>query len=174
MSTKLRFFLNKKFAFFNGRISPNFGSPCCKYGQNGKPMSSERASEIFGKLQTELPNWSLESNGKRLIKFVYISDFYQLPEIIRQIIKIDETDTRNQPSFSVNNGDLLKIELLSNSIGGLSGVDFELALKLNSVDWKHYGAVELKTDKNYRMEMRMLKNEEENKRVMDELMSNEK
>ena len=157
--------LKKRFSFFNGQISPNFGTPCCKYGQGGKPLPIEKVQEAWRGLQNELQFWNLNAENTRLTKFVFLSNYYMAPRIIREIVAIDEMDTRNQPCVSVLNGDLLKIEVFSNSIGGLSMVDFELALKLNAIDFPKFGGVELKTDKNYRMEIRMMKNEEENRKV---------
>ena len=165
MKTRIQQILKKNFSFFNGQISPNFGTPCCKYGQQGKPLAFKKVQEAWRELQDNLQFWNLNEEHTKLNKFVFLTNYYMSPRIIREIIAIDEMDTRNQPCVSVLNGDLLKIEVFSNSIGGLSMVDFELALKLNSIDFPKFGGIELKTDKNYRMEIRMMKNEEENRKV---------
>ncbi len=132
-------------------------------------MPLEKARTIFETLQVDLKYWNLSPDGTRLVKWVYLNDYYQAGRIIDEILTIDRQETRNTPSFALLNGDLLKIELVSPSIQGLSSVDFELALKLNSVDFERFGGWELPTDRNYRTEVRMRKNEMANRRVMEEI-----
>ncbi len=44
---------------------------------------------------------------------------------------MDTLTTKNCPSFHLTKGELLKVELYSPSLDGLSQIDFELAMKIN-------------------------------------------
>ncbi len=161
--------LARSFAFFGGRLSPKFGKPCCKYGQDGKPLSKEKALASFEEVREFLPGWSLNEAYTSLRKFVYLNDFYKAPEIIKRVIDIDQMDTQNKPSVELINGDLLKIELKSHSVGGLSHVDFELAILLNGIDFESYHCIPVSGEKGYRREVREVKSQFESKKIEEML-----
>ena len=171
MFKKLNIFQSKLFSFHNNKISPKYGTPCCKYGQNNKPLKKELVTQIFKELENNLHNWNLENENSKLTRYFYIQEYYQVTHVINDILSIDRQNGQTKPSILVINGDLLKIELCSYDLNGLSTKDFELALKLNAIQWGEYRLLELKNERFYRREARTLINEIENKKIREELKS---
>ena len=155
----------KRFAFFGGKVSPKFGKPCCKYGQDGKPLPVDKVLANYEQVKEFLDGWSFNENHTALQKFIYLEDFYQVPALIKKIIDIDQMDTQNKPNIQLINGDLLKIELKSHNVGGLSHVDFELAILLNAIDLGFFSGLVVKSDKGYRREVREIKNRIESEKI---------
>ena len=57
----------------------------------------------------------------------------------------------------MKNGDLLRLELYSASLKGLSKVDFELAMHINKIKFDDYEVIPIEDEKNYRAEVRIKK-----------------
>ncbi len=76
---------------------------------------------------------------------------------IKEVAKVDDLTLRNSPNFSMKNGDLLRLELYSASLKGLSKVDFELAMHINKINFNDYELIPVEDEKNYRSEVRMKK-----------------
>lgn len=136
-----RFF--RRFSMFNSRISEKYGQKCCRYNQNGQPMAESTAHSTFSGLREFLQGWKLKENSRRLIKDFYFEDYPLAIQFLKEIAKIDALVTKNCPSFHVEKGELLKLELYSPSLDGLSQVDFELAMRINGINTKEYGLIEI-------------------------------
>ena len=161
--------LNKRaprwFAFFGGKISEKFGTTCCRYGQNGKPMTPARVQEHYKELEGYLHNWQIGEDSDRLVKYIYLSNYHEAKDLIADIIKIDEHTVRNKPEIELLKGDLLKITLISQPLKGLSQFDFDLAMRINTLKLESYDAMEVSGPKKYRAEVRMKKHEAEQAQI---------
>lgn len=159
--------------YFTTQISTKFGNKCCKYGLNGIPFTKEQCDNMFSTLSQYLKGWNLNEDRTRLNKYIYVEDYYNSHAIIKRIIDTDNYTHKNKPSIRLYNGDLIDIELYSIPLKGLSQVDFELAIKINSIEFKKYGCYELDNNKNYRAKVRVLKNEYENNKINEVLKDTE-
>ena len=159
--------LKKTFAFFNGQISPKKGKPCDRYGQDGLPLSPPDASALHKKFSSKIPNFQLSPKKDSLLRFIYFSDFYEIPFFLEKIAKIDKFSAiKNKPNFSVKNGDFLVLELKSHSLGGLSQMDFELAIRIESeVGLAEFGGEDCVRERGYRREVRLREESREKERV---------
>lgn len=87
------------FGFFNGKISEKFGQKCCRYNQNGKPLSKEVVTKTYESLKTFLPGWKVNEDFTRLEKYFYLEDYLKAVEFISKVALVDSIQTRNTPSF---------------------------------------------------------------------------
>lgn len=67
MTTPLR----RSMAFFNKKISQKYGEKCCRYNQNGKPLSSFQAEAMFNNLEEFMAQWHLEESHTRLRRYFF-------------------------------------------------------------------------------------------------------
>ena len=123
--------LVRGFAFFNQKISPKYGEKCCKYGLNGKPFPPERVQAFYDNLKGEIEGWKISEDYKMLYRYYYCEDYLAGLTMIKIIGEVDGGSTQNLPNVHFTNGNLLKVELISHPIKGISQVDFELATRLN-------------------------------------------
>lgn len=164
---------SRLFTLYNSQISEKYGQKCCRYNQNGKPMSETKAKETFSVLRDFLFGWKLASGARRLIRVFYFEDYPLAIEFLKEIAKIDSLTTRNCPSFHVEKGELLKLELYSASLDGLSQVDFELAMRINGMKFNDFSLIEIEDEKNYKDEARRRRFERESEKIQRELKSQE-
>ena len=153
--------LARGFAFFNQKISPKYGEKCCKYGLNGKPFPAERAKTFYENLKSQIEGWRMDDGYTHLYRYYYCEDYLAALTLIKTIGEIDGKTTQNLPNFHLTNGNLVKVELTSHPLKGLSQVDFELAIHLNRLPLKEMMVVPIEDPKNYRMEVRMKKQAQE-------------
>lgn len=160
-------------AFFNGKIAEKYGTKCCRYGQNGKPMAADRVKEHYKELEPYLKSWKIGDDYDRLVKYIYLNNYHDAKDLITDIIKIDEHTVRNKPEIRLINGDLIEVTLISQPLKGLSQFDFDLAMRINTLKLDGYNAMEVSGPKKYRAEVRIKKHEDEQdqiKRLLDETM----
>ena len=162
-----------RFAFYNSRISDKYGQKCCRYNQNGLPMSGSKAQETFKTLKDFLSGWKLSNDFRRLNRVFYFEDYTLAIEFLREIAKIDCLSTRNCPSFHVEKGELLRLELYSASLNGLSQVDFELAMRINGLKLGLFSLIEIDDERNYKEEIRKKRFERESAKIQQDLKSQE-
>jgi pterin-4a-carbinolamine dehydratase len=142
------------FSFFNKQISTKYGEKCCKYGQNGIPLPKESVERTVTGLGTMLKGWKVDDKATMLYRFFYAKDYLNAVQFIKEVAKLDALSTKNQPSFHLTKGELLKIELYSPPLMGLSQVDFELALAINQLKFNEYELEPIEGDeKAYKLEI---------------------
>eukprot|EP00331_Platyophrya_macrostoma_P002676 CAMPEP_0176423420 /NCGR_PEP_ID=MMETSP0127-20121128/10272_1 /TAXON_ID=938130 /ORGANISM="Platyophrya macrostoma, Strain WH" /LENGTH=75 /DNA_ID=CAMNT_0017804365 /DNA_START=230 /DNA_END=457 /DNA_ORIENTATION=- len=71
-------------------------------------------------------------------------------QFMREVAKMDALTHKNHPSFTIQAGDFLKVELYSAALDGLSQVDFQLAMEINRMKYEEFSLVPVKGEKNYR------------------------
>lgn len=58
-------------SFFNNHISDSYGKKCCRYNQNGEPLSEAKAQKIFASASKVLTGWKLAEAGRKLVRKYY-------------------------------------------------------------------------------------------------------
>lgn len=139
----------RRFALYNSKISEKYGEKCCRYNQNNRPMEENTAKNTLAALKEFLGGWNLCSAGRRLVRNFYFEDYPLAIQFLKEIAKIDALSTKNCPSFHVEKGELLKLELYSPSLDGLSQVDFELAMRINALKLEEFALIEINNLERY-------------------------
>eukprot|EP01016_Furgasonia_blochmanni_P021123 TRINITY_DN2344_c0_g1_i2.p2 TRINITY_DN2344_c0_g1~~TRINITY_DN2344_c0_g1_i2.p2 ORF type:complete len:133 (-),score=21.60 TRINITY_DN2344_c0_g1_i2:311-709(-) len=88
---------------------------------------------------------------------------------MQEIAKMDSLSTKNNPNFVMKQGELLRIELYSAALGGLSQIDFQLAMNINRMEFDDYFVIPVEDEVNYRREVRMKKNQKESMQIQQML-----
>lgn len=145
------------FGFFNKQISDKYGRKCCRYNQDGKPMAKETVVKTFEELKGFIQGWKISDNYLSLYRYFYTEDYLMAVQYMKDIAKIDALEYKNCPGFELKLGELLKVELLSPSIKGLSQVDFQLAMKINLLKLEDYMLIPLNDVSNYKKEVMKFK-----------------
>lgn len=79
----------REFSFFNKQISDKYGKKCCRYHQDGKPLSANKAEQIKSSVEDFLKGWSFDTEHKKLIRYFFIEDYILGVQFIKDIAKID-------------------------------------------------------------------------------------
>ena len=150
--------LKRPFAFFNGKISPKLGTPCCKYGLENKPFTKEESERFMRIMGDLIAGFHLSEDGSCLKKFVFLQDYKHAGSLMKKVLDLDIMHTNNKPELEYTNGDLVTIRLKSHSLNGLSQVDVQLAALISDIDLDEFGGFDVDNTKgNYRREARMVK-----------------
>eukprot|EP01017_Pseudomicrothorax_dubius_P028265 TRINITY_DN3350_c0_g1_i1.p1 TRINITY_DN3350_c0_g1~~TRINITY_DN3350_c0_g1_i1.p1 ORF type:complete len:145 (-),score=28.83 TRINITY_DN3350_c0_g1_i1:35-469(-) len=128
--------LRRSFSFFNKKISTKYGEKCCRYNQNGQPMPKEKVKAIMETVKPFMQGWKLNEEHTQLIRLFYTRNYLMAVQFIKDVAKIDALSTRNCPSFHLTKGELLRLEVYSPPINGLSQVDFDLAMRINQMNFE--------------------------------------
>ena len=155
--------MRRGFAFFGNKISPKFGEKCCRYGLNGKPFEAHRVATYYDNLKDELQGWRISEDSRSLYRYFYCEDYLAGITLMRTVVEIDGSSTQNLPNMEITNGNLVKVELTSHPLKGLSHIDFELAIRLNKIDLDALHVVPVENPQNYRAEVRLKKQDKESK-----------
>lgn len=165
--------LRRGFAFFNGKISPKTGSKCCRYGLNGIPFNQQQVDTFKESMKGLIEGWSISEGNKSLYRFFYSEDYLGAIEFVNNVVSVDQKTTQNQPEFHITNGNLVKVELTSHTLKGLSQVDFELASRINGINFEDLNVIPVSSDKRYRAEVRMIVKKKEDERILKQLAETE-
>ena len=161
------FSVRRPFAFFNEKISPKFGEKCCRYGLNGKPFNKERVDTYFNNLKVQIQGWRISEDYSHLYRYFYCEDYVAGLTLIKLIGQIDGKSSQNLPNFHFTNGNLIKVELTSHPLKGISHIDFELAIQLNQIDFDSIHVVPVTDPVHYRSEARILRQEKESQEFQE-------
>lgn len=155
------YLVKRSFAFFGKKISTKKSSVCCRYNQDGKPLTKEAAQKHAEGIAPFIQGWKLNDAHTRLYRSFYARDYLLAVQFVKDIAKVDALDSRNCPSFSISGGDFVKVELFSPSLDGLSQVDFKLAMEINNMKFDEYFLVPVENEKNYRREAKLKMRDQE-------------
>ena len=112
----------RMFGFYGSHISRKHGQKCCPYGQNGKPLTQENV-ELF-LANTHNSHWKVNENYTRISRVFYFRNVFKLTEFISDFYALDADITQQIPNLSIIDRDLVKIELYTPALKGLSNRDF--------------------------------------------------
>jgi pterin-4a-carbinolamine dehydratase len=153
----LGFVKKYKFSFFNSKISTKYGEKCCRYNQNGKPLDPETVSSILETIKPFVKGWKLNESSTILYRYFFTEDYPMGVQFIKEIAKIDALSTKNCPSFQMIGGEILKLELYSPPLKGLSQLDFQLAMSINKLNFDEFFLIPLESLENYRAEVQSIR-----------------
>jgi len=185
---------NNKFyfsEFFGNFISRKSGQKCCQYNQNGKPLTSDIVKKFLDDLniknlkaaslltdlsdfekERKLITWTSDEKYTKLYRLFYFRNVFSLTDYIKELYEIDYNSNIMQiPNIEVKKQELLKIELETPKLKGLSYKDFQLAFAIDSIDYKKYMLVPIKEESNYKKEIRQIHLEDQNKKIMQEIIN---
>lgn len=126
----------RSFGFFGGKRSTKLGEKCCKYGQNGKPLTHETAIHIYNSVENQVKAWSFNDDHTRLYSYFYCEEYTKLIEFVTEVAGVDMKTNQNKPEFTITNNGQVRIDLISHEIKGLSRRDFELATCIGNMNLK--------------------------------------
>lgn len=167
------FLIKRYFAFFNKKISTRKSSVCCRYNQDGKPLDKEAVLGHASTITQFINGWKFNENYTRMYRCFYARDYLMAVQFVKDIAKVDALSSRNCPSFAINGGDFVKIELFSPSLDGLSQVDFRLAMDINNMKFDDYFLVPVENEKNYRREAKLKMRDQESDDIQKKLALDE-
>jgi len=84
----------------------------------------------------KLSDWSLEDNGKSIVKIKEFKDFNEGVDFINKIREIAEQE-QHHPDLRIYDYNKVEIKLSTHSVQGLTEKDFKLAEKIDSLNVNH-------------------------------------
>ncbi|CAD8071797.1 unnamed protein product [Paramecium sonneborni] len=166
------FFKPKYSAFFSEIITKKQFKKCCRYNQDGKPLSPIQVQVLYETMKPMIEGWKV--TDLRLYKYFYTEDYLSGIQFIKDVSKIDALSTKNCPSVHLVGGELLTLELFSPSLNGLSQVDFDLAMRINQMNFNEYFLIPLESLENYKKEVQAYKLKKQAEQIQQELASTQK
>lgn len=152
--------LKKSFSFFGKSISRVAGEKCCEYGQDGKALSEEYVKDFLSSASEEVQYWRPDESFKILTHSWFFLNYLQAVAFSLEIAKIDSMNIlKQQPNIYILRKELLRIELTTTKLGGLSKADLALAVQISLLPKKEYNVIPILDEKNFRKELRMKKGE---------------
>ena len=151
--------LGSRFGFFGKTISRKAGQKCCPYNQNGRPLSQAKVQEFLAQYGDN-SWWNSNEDFTRLTRSYYLKNIFCATEFVKDLYTADSIATQQIPNVSILDQDIVRVELHTIPLKGLSFRDLELALIIDSFDLNKYNLVPLTTEKGYKKVMRGLRIEE--------------
>jgi len=79
-----------------------------------------------------LSDWSLEDNGKLIIKIFKFKDFMEAVNFVNKISEIAENE-EHHPDIKIYDYNNVEIKLMTHSDGGLTEKDFKVASEIDKL-----------------------------------------
>ncbi|CAG9334266.1 unnamed protein product [Blepharisma stoltei] len=144
------------FSFFGKSLSRVAGEKCCPYGQNGQPLSKEYIIEFLKNSGEQLKYWRPNENFTMLTHSWYFKNYLQAAGFVLEVAKLDSNNILKQtPNMYIMKKEVLRIELTTTVLGGLSHADLSLAAQISLLPGKEYSLTPIFDEKNFRRELRM-------------------
>ena len=164
--------LGSRFGFFGKTISRKAGQKCCPYNQNGKPLSQDKVEEFLAQYG-DMRYWNTNEDFTRLTRSYYLKNIFCATEFVKDLYSADSISTQQIPNVSILDQDIVRVELHTQPLKGLSFRDFELALIIDSFDLEKYNLVALETEKGYKKVIRTIRIDEEMLEMESEILASE-
>jgi pterin-4a-carbinolamine dehydratase len=147
--------LKKSFSFFGNSLSRVAGEKCCEYGQDGKPLSQEYVKAFIESSCEEVKYWKANETYTMLTHSWFFVNYLQAVAFTLEVAKLDSMNIlKQQPNIYVLRKELLKIELTTPKLAGLSKADLALAVQISLLPFKDYSIIPVMDEKNFRKELR--------------------
>ena len=109
-----------------------------------------------------------------IVRYFYTESYPLALKFLSDIGEMDAQEYKNCPSFEYKKGELLKVQLLSPSLNGLSHTDFDVAMKINQTfDLQKYLLVPVSDPIDYKREMMKMKFQKQSAQIQEELRQTE-
>ena len=164
--------MGSRAGFFGKNISRKAGQKCCPYNQNGKPLTQAKVEEFLSQYGDK-PWWNANEDFTRLTRSYYLKNIFCATEFVKDLYNADSVATQQIPNVSILNQDIVRVELHSLPLKGLSYRDFELALIIDSFNLEKYNLVPLVTEKGYKKVIRGMRIDEEMAQMESEIIATE-
>jgi len=93
----------------------------------------------------------------------FVTDYLKAVEFMLEVAKLDANNVlKQQPNMYILRKELLKIELTTPKLKGLSNADLALAVQICLLPQKDYGIIPVMDEKTPRRELRMKQTEKMN------------
>ena len=106
--------------------------------------------------------WQPNEDFTTLTRVFYLNNIFCAVEFVKDVYEVDADTTQQIPNISILHQDIVKIELHTRPLKGLSTRDFELAIIIDSFDFAKYELVPLEKEQGYRSYMRKIKLDKQN------------
>ena len=146
--------------FFGKNISRVHGQKCCPYKQNGKPLSQEKVETFLNQDPEEKQMWNPNEDFTRLSRSFYLENIFCAVEFVKDVYEMDAETTKQIPNISILDQDIVRIDLHTKQLKGLSYRDLELAMIIDSFNFEKYKLLPLEKEKGYKRIIRMKKLDE--------------
>lgn len=80
----------------------------------------------------KISDWSLEDNGRSIVKVFELKDFNEAIDFINKIREIAEKEGHH-PDLRVYDYNKVEVKLSTHSVNGLTEKDFKLALEIDNI-----------------------------------------
>lgn len=148
----------RNFSFFGNKISRVAGEKCCEYGQNGKPLSKEFVEEFLKTGSEEIRFWRPNQEFKVLTHSWFFVNYVQAAAFLLEIAKLDSMNIlKQQPNLQILRKEILRVELTTTKLGGLSKADLALATQISLIPFKEYNLIPIMDEVNFRRDLRLRK-----------------
>ena len=119
------------------------------------------------------PWWNTNEDFTRLTRSYYLKNIFCATEFVKDLYSADSISTQQIPNVSILDQDIIRVELHTQPLKGLSFRDFELALIIDSFDLSKYELVPLTTEKGYKKVVRAMRIDEEMAQMESEILASE-
>ena len=156
--------------FYGNNISRKAGQKCCPYGQNGKPLSEDKVQQFIAQYKTQATEtaqqsgvWQTNEDCTVLTRQFYLKNIFCAVEFIKDLYEMDSMTTQQIPNVHILDQDIVKVELHTKSLKGLSYRDLELATIIDSFDFEKYKLVPIESTVKLDRTIRKIKIDEQAK-----------
>lgn len=100
-----------RFAFFSEQFVQPKPKKCCRYNQDGKPLTRAQVESLQLQLGHLIEGWKPTPDFLRLNRHFFTEDFAAGVAFVKEVARIDSLSTKNCPGFHYRGGELLTLEL---------------------------------------------------------------
>ncbi|CDW79570.1 4a-hydroxytetrahydrobiopterin dehydratase [Stylonychia lemnae] len=154
--------------FYGNNISRKAGQKCCPYGQNGKPLSKEKVEEFMQQYKDQRV-WKTNEDMTVLTREYYLKNIFCAVEFVKDLYEMDSLTTKQIPNVHILDQDIVKVELHTQKLKGLSYRDLELATIIDGFDLEKYKLVPIEDGFDTKRTIRKIKIDEQAKQFEEEI-----
>lgn len=149
---------HRSLAFFGEKLSRKAGEKCCPYDQNGQPLSQSYIQNFLETAAEPIKFWIPDPSYTSLSHSWYFTNYLQAMAFALAVAKLDTNNVLKQsPSLHIFKQELLRIELTTPTLKGLSNADLALAVQISLIPPQQFNLTPIHSEKNFRRELRMQK-----------------
>ena len=105
--------------------------------------------------------WNPSEDFTRLSRSFYLENIFCAVEFVKDVYEMDAETTKQIPNISILDQDIVRIDLHTKQLKGLSYRDLELAMIIDSFNFEKYKLLPLEKEKGYKRIIRMKKLDEQ-------------
>jgi pterin-4a-carbinolamine dehydratase len=154
-------FPRRVFSFYGNSISRVAGEKCCEYGQDGKPLSEAFVQSFLSNASAEVQFWRPNESFTLLTHSWFFLNYLQAAAFLLEIAKLDSMNVlKQQPNLQILRKEIVRVELTTPKLNGLSKADLALATQISLIPMKEFSVIPIMDERNFRKELRMKRGSE--------------